>query len=223
MGEGAWLGVVRRPWPWFHPLECRFLLHQMHMRRLVGKTRYHGVENQYRSMPGWVGEHLCIRNQSCFTPADFHLVRTWLWFRCVDPPGIKIILFQINISLILIRTSSIQNSFLKLDFVWVSVDFYLFYFIILSVQLIFYRYKVSKCKIFMIFWKVQAIIEASDSISDGARGLVRKRGDNTMRELFFHLNKKFGEIIKKSWQYMLNFIPHIFSPINFCVRILVFL
>ena len=29
-------------------------------------------------------------------------------------------------------------------------------------------------------------------------------------------------MIKKTWQYKLNVIPHIFSPINFCVRTLVF-
>ena len=39
---------------------------------------------------------------------------------------------------------------------------------------------------------------------------------------FFHLNKTFRKMIKKTWQYMLNVIPHIFSPINFCVRTLVF-
>ena len=43
-----------------------------------------------------------------------------------------------------------------------------------------------------------------------------------MRELFFHLNKKFEKMIKKTWQYVLNVIPHIFAPINFCVRTLVF-
>ena len=61
-------------------------------------------------------------------------------------------------------------------------------------------------------------IEASDSITDGARGIVGKKGDTAMLQLFFHLNKKFGKMIKKTWQYMLNVIPHIFSPINFCVR-----
>ena len=30
-------------------------------------------------------------------------------------------------------------------------------------------------------------------------------------------------MIKKMWQYMLNAITHIFSPIHFCVRTLVFL
>ena len=39
------------------------------------------------------------------------------------------------------------------------------------------------------------IIEASDSITDGTQGLVGKRGDTAMRELFFHSNKKFGKMI----------------------------
>ena len=43
-----------------------------------------------------------------------------------------------------------------------------------------------------------------------------------MRERFFHLNKKFRNMIKKTCQYMLNVLPHIFSSINFCVRTLVF-
>ena len=41
-------------------------------------------------------------------------------------------------------------------------------------------------------------IEAPDSITDGALDLVGKRGDTAMRERFFHLNKKFGKMIKKT-------------------------
>ena len=37
------------------------------------------------------------------------------------------------------------------------------------------------------------LIEASDSITDGAGGLLSKRWDTAMRELFFHSNKKFGK------------------------------
>ena len=44
-----------------------------------------------------------------------------------------------------------------------------------------------------------------------------------MRDLFIHLNNKFGKMIKKMWQHMLNVITHIFSPISFGVRTLVFL
>ena len=86
---------------------------------------------------------------------------------------------------------------------------------------------VSKCFV-SVFDKTVSLLngvstfEASDSITDRARGLVGKRGDTAMRDLFFHLNKKFGKIIKKTWQYMLNVIPHIFSPINICVIALVF-
>ena len=48
------------------------------------------------------------------------------------------------------------------------------------------------------------IYEASDSITDGACGLVGKRGDTTMRELFYHFNEKFGKIIKKSARFALR-------------------
>ena len=34
-----------------------------------------------------------------------------------------------------------------------------------------------------------------------------------MREHFFHLNKKFGKMIKNTCHYMLNVVPHIFSSI----------
>ena len=62
------------------------------------------------------------------------------------------------------------------------------------------------------------IIVASDSITDGATGLVGKRGDTAMRELFFSFESKIRKNDQKKWQYMLNVIPHIFSLINFCVR-----
>ena len=75
----------------------------------------------------------------------------------------------------------------------------------------------------MLVVKYYNFIEASDSITAGARGLVGKRGDTAMRELLFHLNKKFEKMVKKTWQYMLNVIPHIFSSMNFGVRTLVFL
>ena len=45
---------------------------------------------------------------------------------------------------------------------------------------------------------VKFTIEASDSITDGAHGLVGERGDTAMRELFFNLNKKFEKMIKKT-------------------------
>ena len=50
----------------------------------------------------------------------------------------------------------------------------------------------------------------------------QKREYRNARTFFFHLNKKFGKMIKKTCQYMLNVVPHIFSFINFCVRFLVF-
>ena len=69
----------------------------------------------------------------------------------------------------------------------------------------------------------RASVVVTASVSDlSTLGLVRKRGDTAMRELFFHLNKKFGKMIKKTWQYMFNVILHIYSSINFCVRTLVF-
>ena len=52
----------------------------------------------------------------------------------------------------------------------------------------------SICNISSLSWMLQ---EAPDSITDGACGLVGKSGDTAMREHFFHLNKKFGKIIKK--------------------------
>ena len=78
----------------------------------------------------------------------------------------------------------------------------------------------EKCKLL----KLKTVtIEAPDSITDRARGLVEtKEGIPQCANFFFHLNKKFGKMIKKRRQYMLNVIPHIFSSINFCVRTIVF-
>ena len=68
---------------------------------------------------------------------------------------------------------------------------------------------------FLFTIQFQLLIEAPNSVTDGARGLVDKRGDTAMRERFFSLNKKFGKTIKKTCQYILNVVPHIFTSINF--------
>ena len=38
----------------------------------------------------------------------------------------------------------------------------------------------------------------------------------------YNVDKKFENMIKKTCQYILNVVPHIFSSIKFCVRTLVF-
>ena len=66
-------------------------------------------------------------------------------------------------------------------------------------------------------------IEAPDSITDGARGLVGKRGDIVMHECCFYLDKKFGKMITKIFFYFFFiYLIYIFSSIIFCVRTLVF-
>ena len=52
--------------------------------------------------------------------------------------------------------------------------------------------------LFLLFLLSRFPIEASNSITDEARGLVSEREDTAMRELFFHLNKKFRNMIKKT-------------------------